>query len=189
MLGGTETSSLLESQTRGIPKAVVGPCGPGRLRPHGSPMNVSARRLALALPLALVAASFLPIAEAWSVPQEHEESPLGQAMEHMKAGMRKTKRGLESGDAAAAIEGMGEFQAQVLAAKLETPPMAAGVPEGERAAFVAAYRVTLLDALRASCDVEQALLEGRMDDAKTLFGEKLRPMEKAGHERFTEDEH
>ena len=154
-------------------------------------MKLSARRIALALPLALAATAFLPLAEAWGPRQEreqHEESPLGQAMEHMKAGMRKAKRGLEAGDTAAAIEGMGEFQANLLAAKLETPPMAASVPEGERAAFVAAFRVTLLDALRASCDVEQALLEGRLDDAKTLFGEKLRPMEKAGHERFTEDE-
>ena len=76
----------------------------------------------------------------------------------------------------------------MIAAKAETPPKAATVPEAERAAFVTAFRTTLLDVLRISCDVEQALLEGRLDDARTVFGEKLRPMEDAGHERFTDGE-
>lgn len=157
-------------------------------------MHVSARRLAFALPLALAASAFLPLAEAWT-PQdpaqrqeEHDESPLGQAMEHMKGGLRKVQRGLKAGESASALEGLGEFQRHLIAAKAETPPLAAKVPDAERAGFVAAYRTTLLDALRVSCDVEQALLEGRMDDARTLFGEKLRPMEESGHARFTEDE-
>lgn len=159
-------------------------------------MHVSARRITLALPLALIACAFLPIAEAWGpaprqAPQsqeEHAESPLGQAMELMNAGMRKTQRALKGGDTAAALEGLAEFQRNVIAAKAETPPKAATLPEGERAGFTAAYRVMLLDALRASCDVEQALLEGRIDDARTAFAEKLRPMESAGHERFTDGE-
>jgi hypothetical protein len=159
-------------------------------------MHVSARRIALALPLALVASAFLPIAEAWSptarqdpAPEEHhDESPLGQAMEHMNAGMRKANKALKAGDTAGALEGLSEFQRNVIAAKAETPPMAAKQPEAERAAFVAAYRTTLLDVLRISCDVEQALLEGRLDDARTAFAEKLHPMEDTGHGRFAEDE-
>lgn len=162
-------------------------------------MHVSARRIALALPLALAASAFLPIAEAWSPAalqdpaeqeEHHEESPLHEAMEHMNAGMRKAQRALKSGDAAAALEGLGEFQRNLIAAKAEQPPKAATLPEAERAAFVAAYRTTLLDVLRISCDVEQALVEGRLDDARTAFAEKLRPMEETGHGRFTDgDEH
>ncbi|HVS17980.1 MAG TPA: cytochrome b562 [Planctomycetota bacterium] len=155
-------------------------------------MHVSAHRIALALPLALAATAFLPLAEAW-VPrpeqEQHEESPLGQAMEHMNAGLRKANRALEGGDTAAALEGLAEFQTHVISAKAETPPKAATVPEAERAAFVAAYRATLIDVLRISCDVEQALVEGRLDDARVMFAEKLRPMEKTGHERFTDDEY
>lgn len=160
-------------------------------------MHVSARRIALALPLALAAGTFLSLAEAWGpVPpqdpagqeEHHDESPLGQAMEHMNAGMRKANKALKAGDAAGALEGLGEFQRHVIAAKAETPPKAATLPEAERAAFVAAYRTTLLDVLRISCDVEQALVEGRLDDARTAFAEKLRPMEDTGHGRFAEDE-
>ncbi len=160
-------------------------------------MHVSARRIAIALPLALAASAFLPLAEAWGpvAPQDpaaqeehHDESPLGQAMEHMNAGMRKANKALKAGDTAGALEGLGEFQRNVIAAKAETPPMAATVPEAERAAFVAAFRTTLLDVLRVSCDVEQALLEGRLDDARTAFAEKLRPLEDKGHERFGGEE-
>lgn len=160
-------------------------------------MHVSARRIAIALSLALAASAFLPLAEAWSPvaaqdpaqqEEHHDESPLGQAMEHMNAGMRKANKALKAGDAAGALEGLGEFQRNVIAAKAEVPPKAATVPEAERAAFVAAFRTTLLDVLRISCDVEQALLEGRMDDARTAFAEKLRPMEDTGHARFTDEE-
>lgn len=160
-------------------------------------MHVSARRLAFALPLALAAGAYLPPAGAWGPvapqdpdpqEQEHDETPLSRAMEHMNAGMRKAQKALKAGDTAAALEGLGEFQRNVIAAKAETPPKTATLPESERAGFVAAYRTTLLDALRVSCDVEQALLEGRLDDARTTFAERLRPMEDAGHGRFTDGE-
>lgn len=157
-------------------------------------MHVSARRLAFVLPFALAASAFLPLAEAWAPQdpakqeQQHDESALGQAMEHMKGALRKVQGGLKSGDAAAALVGLGEFQRHVITAKAETPSTAGTQPETERAGFVAAYRLMLLDVLRAACDVEQALLEGRLDDARVMFGEKLRPMEDKGHERFAGDE-
>jgi hypothetical protein len=158
-------------------------------------MHASAHRLALALPLALAATAFLPLAEAWGPRQDqeqeehHEESPLHEAMEHMNAALRKADRALKAGDAATALAGLSEFQRNVVAAKTELPPKAETVPETERAAFVAGYRRTLIDVLRISCDVEQALVEGRLDDARVAFAEKLRPMETTGHERFTDEDH
>jgi len=118
-----------------------------------------------------------------------EETPLGQVMERMKGLVRGIDRALQAEDLEAALPLVADFQRQVLAAKGEVPSIAAGLEGMDRDELVAGYRVVMVQLLRATCDLEQALLEGRTGEARRVFEEELRAMQKPAHERFrVEDE-
>jgi len=131
-------------------------------------------------------------APAWSAapaqdrqdPQGHEESTIGQSMEKMKGALRRMDRALEGGDTAAALPLIADFQAAVVAAKSEVPERAATVVEADRPAFVNDYRSTMVKLLKASCDFEQALIEGRADDAKKILASDMKSLQKPSHQRF-----
>ena len=79
-----------------------------------------------------------------------------------------------------------DAQRAVIEAKQMVPPLAEKQPEAERAAFVAAYRKTICELLTKLLELEVALIDGdqaRIDEAY----KRVRSMEDAGHERFTED--
>ena len=139
--------------------------------------------------LALAGNSWKTVAAQDGAQQEHEESPLGQAMEHMNAAMRKANRALKAGDRDAALTAVADFQANLLQAKLQTPPSAAKVPEAERAEFLNAFRGMLVKVLAVTCTLETAVIENRLDDASKILSDDLHPMEDAGHERFGGEEH
>jgi len=150
--------------------------------------------------LALLACAALGLASPWSARaqplpstaaqdgDEYVETPLSRAMEQMKGAARRLERVLEGDDAATALELVAEFQAGVVAAKGEVPQKAAAVAEAERAGFVHDYRATMVRLLRLTCDLEEALLEGRLDDARRVFADELKALQKPSHERFRDED-
>ena len=158
------------------------------------------RRHRSAALLALIACTALGLAAPWSaragplsqdhgeeLAGEHEESPLGQAMERMKGAARRLERVLQGDDAATALGLVADFQAGVVAAKSEVPPRAGPLAGAEQEAFVTDYRATMVKLLRVTCDLEQALLENRLEDARRIFTDELKAMQKPSHDRFQED--
>ena len=79
------------------------------------------------------------------------------------------------------------LQTETFACKALTPSMAVDVPEPERAAFITAYRRTIVDFLDAELELEAALLDGDADATSAAFA-RVRGLEDTGHERFTRDE-
>jgi soluble cytochrome b562 len=145
----------------------------------------------LALAVAALAARIAPTpspapASAQEEGAEHAESPLETAMLTIEESLGALRRALRDEathpDALAALATMEEA---TLRAKLLVPPMAAGVADPERAAFLRDYRRMLVDLLTAELACEAALLDGDADAAKQAF-QRCRDLEDAGHERFTE---
>ena len=88
----------------------------------------------------------------------------------------------------AALEDLASIEQQTLFCKVLVPAAAAKLPEGERAAFVTAYRRTMVDFLTRQLELEAALLDGKTEAAKSAF-ERFRALEDTSHERFApEDE-
>ena len=119
---------------------------------------------------------------------EADESEIDRQMEIVEDAIGKLRRSLrdeakneESLASAATIE------EAVLKAKLLTPKLTATLPEGEREAFVRAYRKELCALLRDLLELEEALLDRDYEPTKELF-KKLRETEDPAHERFTADE-
>jgi len=147
------------------------------------------------LALTLVAATALGLAAPWSAHarpltalQEPEETPLTQAMERMKGAARRLEQVLQGSDVQSALPLVAEFQSGVVSAKSEVPRRAATYSGAERDAFVGDYRATMVKLLRLTCDLEQALLEKRLDDARRIFADELKAMQKPSHERFQLEE-
>jgi hypothetical protein len=80
-----------------------------------------------------------------------------------------------------------KFETAVIAAKSLTPGSAAKVDEKKRAAFVADFRKTLIEALKFACDAEAAIADGKYKDAEKLINNKLSGVKSAGHSKFKED--
>jgi hypothetical protein len=147
--------------------------------------------------LALSACAAFALATPWDASaapaaatqdEEYVETPLSLAMEQMKGAARRLERVLQGDDAETALGLLADFQAGVVAAKGEAPLKTRSVPEAEQATFVRDYRSTMVKLLRVTCDLEQALLEGRMEDARGLFEGELKGLQKPGHERFRDEE-
>lgn len=140
------------------------------------------------LPLLLLAGLLLVPA---AVPQDpagaDETTVLEDRMLEMQAAVKLLRRSVR--DAEKAAESLGHLdviQAAVVAAKREAPRMAAGVPEEQRAAFVAEYRRQMILMLQKTCELELAVLDGDTGRARALHKE-IADMEDPGHEQFTED--
>jgi hypothetical protein len=159
------------------------------------------RRHRSAALLALLACAALGLAAPWSARaaglaqdrggehvEEQEETPLGQAMERMKGAARRLERVLQGDDAATALALVADFQAGVVAAKREVPHRAGTLAGAEQEAFVTDYRATMVKLLRITCDLEQALLEARLDDARRIFESELKALQKPSHERFQDED-
>ncbi len=120
-------------------------------------------------------------------PQDDETTELDQQMEVVEAAVGRLRRSVRDPDKRAeSLALVVEAETAALACKGHTPSMAAALPEGERDAFVAAYRLEAAKLLRGLLDVEIALLNGDDEAAKTAL-QIVRDMEEPAHERFTED--
>jgi|GEM_PF-2267644 soluble cytochrome b562 len=112
--------------------------------------------------------------------------PLEEAMESMKAGMKRLGREIGAKDAAAwkTLSGM---QAAILKAKDQEPPILKTKPEAERAAVLAGYRAMMAQTLAVTCKLEQEILAGKWEEANKTLTDELRPMEKKGHNEYKGD--
>ena len=138
--------------------------------------------LAVAAPFATSTAS-----TSRAAAQGHEESPLAEAMEGIRADVKSLQKGIDAKDQDAAWKAIASLQKHVLAAKEEEPEKAASVPAAERAAFVAAFRTELSHLLKASCDAEVAVLAGKLAEAEKIVKEVIWPMQKPAHKQFRND--
>ncbi len=158
-------------------------------------MNRCARRTAFfSLSLAAATLAFAPallqeeVKSPTAVPAGEDQTRIDQWMETIEEGMETLRKSVRDpalfGESIEVVEKMVQAAAW---ARTETPKMAANVAEGERAAFVRAYRKEMIELLVELLRLEAALLEGNTEDAQKIY-KNLKKMEEAGHERFTDGE-
>lgn len=145
----------------------------------------------IALPCAL---SFTPPSQdehSGDEKGEHAAKPeasLHDEMEALEKSFKALRRSIrDEAQVAASLQNICDLQAAVLKCKLLQPPMIAGVPAEEQAAFIIAYRKEMLTLLKASIEMEEALLDGRHDETRAIY-KKIHDTEESGHEKFVEDE-
>jgi hypothetical protein len=112
--------------------------------------------------------------------------PLEEAMESMKAGMKRLGREIGAKDANA-WKTISALQAAIHKAKDQEPPIVKTKPEAERAATLAGYRTMMAQTLAVTCKLEQEILAGKWEEANKTLTEELRPMEKKGHNEYKGD--
>lgn len=119
---------------------------------------------------------------------KEEHSPLEERMHSMESALKALRRSLrDPARQSDSLASLAQLQADIVAAKSESPRMLPRVPEAERAKFVADYRREMLHTLELSVAVELALLDGKQEAALAAF-EELRGLEDPAHARFTEEE-
>jgi soluble cytochrome b562 len=117
-----------------------------------------------------------------------QETPLHQAMESMQSSMRTLRKQVdkpeESANALATVRAMQGFMST---AYVLNPPPQEGKNEKETALWNIAFRRRLLEVQGTLLDLEQAVVEGRTDDAKAGYS-KLLELKKLGHDQFQIDD-
>jgi hypothetical protein len=144
----------------------------------------------VAVPLALAAVwSSARLAHATAAPEPvlAGNAAIAKAMQDMNAALEVLSKGVNAANKDASLAELLKFETAVLAAKGEVPSSAEKVEEKKRAAFVAEYRKTLLEALKHAADAEAAIVDGKFKDADKLIGNKLSALKSAGHSKFKTD--
>jgi len=153
--------------------------------------NLRPRRfLAPAVLVLLAAAAAAPPAPAppCGAPAvaDDDDTPLVQEMEQLDAAMEFLKRSiLDAAQDARSLEQVVIAEQACLASKQRTPRMAAGLPDAERARFVADYRRGMIALLAGLLELETALLDGDRERARAAW-KKLDRMKDEGHDAFTD---
>lgn len=119
--------------------------------------------------------------------QRGPESKLEGIMNRIKAEVRRLGREIDGKNQSAAWKTVCALQRDVLDAKLESPAMTESKPEAERPGFVNAFHAQLSGLLKTTCDLESAVLAGKLDDASRIQKEIFGPMQKEGHRKFRND--
>ena len=119
--------------------------------------------------------------------RDEDETELSQHMHRIEKHVKSLRKLLrdETGRDGALAE-LAQLEQEALQCKGLAPETAAALPENERAAFLSAYRRTMVDFLTTQLALEAALLDGDAAATKQSF-EKLRAMEDSSHERFAPD--
>lgn len=142
------------------------------------------------LPIACLCLAGLATAAWFSSSRAHAVEPaapvgaIGDSMHKMEEALKALSKPVTAETRAASLEALANFETAVIAAKAETPESASKVDEKKRAAFVADYRKTLVDALKLACDAETAILNDKYKDADGLIRNKLGGMKSSGHSKF-----
>ena len=154
-------------------------------------MKVPPIALALLVPLALPLALAAPRSSQEKQEKKEEKEPeseLAQLMEKLEDQLKPLRKNLrEDGSPAVARAALVEIERLTLACKELEPSAAAKLPEAERAAFVTAFRRTMVDFLTRQLELEAALLDGDAAAAQAAF-DRFREMEDSSHERFAPEE-
>lgn len=119
--------------------------------------------------------------------EEVPETELARHMEIVEDGLRSLRRSVRDPEKNAdSLATVIACEHAIMACKDEVPSMTERIPEAEREAFVAAFRVSMVEMLESFLVMEKAILEGRNDELRDLY-KVLKGLEDPAHERFTED--
>ena len=146
----------------------------------------------LLLPALLVSAA---VAVAWTNGAVSHAAPAavvaagleGDELEDVMNGIDKNfeavLQAIEKKDAAAALDLVSKIQQGVVSAKTLPPPKLRTIEEKDKAAFQAGYRKELMNLLKATADLDIALVDGDLAKAKGL-AEQIDGLKKSSHEVY-----
>jgi hypothetical protein len=140
----------------------------------------------LLAPLLLLPLAFPLAAALQEKEKEHDEpeTELAERMEELEDHTKALRKSLKpEGSSADALTHLAEIQRLTLVCKTMTPAAAGKLPEKERAAFVTAFRRSMVDFMQRQLELEAALLDGDAPAAQAAF-DRFREMEDSSHERF-----
>ncbi len=128
------------------------------------------------------------IAQAQEEPEQHQESVLEQSMGQLNRGFRSMRRAVRSGDFAKILEELPAMQAGAIKAKGETPPIIARVEDqAEQLKKLKEFRLQMITLVESLLALEKAALAEDRDQVLAAV-EKLREVQKSGHDAFQEPE-
>jgi soluble cytochrome b562 len=116
---------------------------------------------------------------------DEETTPLGKQMEAMNDAYKAFRKETDPVKGAAQAR---EAQTAALKGAMEVPEMLKTMPEGpEKAKASAAYRKMIGKLYVTLCEVEEAFLNGKIDEVVKLV-DSLKELKKTGHKEFIKDE-
>ena len=117
--------------------------------------------------------------------QDKEHTALGKQMETMNDAFKAFRK--ETDPVKGATQAR-EAQAAILKSASEVPETVKEMPEGPvKAKASAAYRKMVGKLYVTLCEVEEAFLNGKVDEVAKLV-DSLKEMKKTGHKEFVKDE-
>ena len=115
---------------------------------------------------------------------EKEETPLGKQMQAMNDAFKGFRKETDPVKGAAQAR---EAQQAALKGVLEIPERLKAMPEGpEKVKALLEYRKMLGKLFVTLCEVEEAFLNGKMDEVAKIVA-AIKEMKKAGHDKFMEE--
>jgi len=143
--------------------------------------------ISLLCAVGMAAARPIAITESRIAPAR-DDSELHERMETIEEILGKLRRSLrDTAKRDESISLLAAMQKETLACKSLVPELVETQPAAQQAALKTGYRRLMVDFLTAQLELEAALLDGDEAGVKAAF-RKVRDMEDAGHERFTEEE-
>lgn len=116
---------------------------------------------------------------------EKEESPLAKQMDAMNDAFKSFRKETDPVKGAAQAR---EAQQAALKSALEIPEMLKAMPESpDKVKALLEYRKMLGRLFVTLCEVEEAFLNGKMDEVAKIVA-SIKEMKKAGHDKFMEEE-
>lgn len=117
-------------------------------------------------------------------PQAHSNEELEDAMEHMERPYKQLKKHLKNpAERESCLKWIAEFQKYALQSKAVLPESIGDLPPEQRQKASDAYRTMMVNLLRATLDIEQALIEKDFDTAAKEFL-TLEKLDIEGHKEF-----
>jgi soluble cytochrome b562 len=137
-------------------------------------------------PLALGLLAVPVLLAASSGPASRDGDPaLEESMQTLQAGVKGLDKALEKSETERALGLVADMQKAAHAAKGATPTKAGEITDAAaKAKFVTGYRLQMIQLERGLLDVEAALLEGKVADAKKALDTHVKPHKKAGHDAY-----
>ena len=147
-------------------------------------MNRLLSRLLLPALLLAGAGFAAPSVLPGQAPAAEEHTPLEEAMEGLKQGMRALRRGLGDQESAnASVEVVRGMQQHALAALDHCPAPLTQVDAAGAAKWEIQFKRLQLQVCDELLQLELAIVEGRLEDAKAAYG-RLNDLKGKGHDTY-----
>jgi soluble cytochrome b562 len=109
-------------------------------------------------------------------------------MQDLQAGAKALDKALGTegaGDVPKALAALWQMETALVAAREHEPSKADELKDAAaQAQMLKGFRLELIGLQRTLLDVESALHEGRVEVARTLVAERVKPAKKTGHEKY-----